>query len=158
MTLEASLTFSSSESPDGLLSLSISALFSVSAAVAALVSLSAFSASLIAACFWISFAVGSRSSIFSGIGLSFTKLGMFRAKDAGRPGSGDLDPNQASFWRRPAALDWSARAGWTRRKEEWNAIEPKSRLGGGHPVGGNPGLVPAGEGHRFYRRLGDQRG
>jgi hypothetical protein len=54
ITVEASLTFSSSDRPEGLLSLSISARFSASAAAVRRTCSSAFSASLMAACFWIS--------------------------------------------------------------------------------------------------------
>jgi hypothetical protein len=61
----ASLTFSSSVKPEGSRSLSIKARFSASAAASLRGSCSAFSASFKAASFWISFAVGSRSSIFS---------------------------------------------------------------------------------------------
>src|SRR5579872_4787056 len=64
MTVEASLIFSSSERPEGLLSFSISARCASSAAVMCRSCSSAFSASLMEACFWISWAVGIRSSIF----------------------------------------------------------------------------------------------
>ena len=43
-------------------------------------------------------------------------------------------------------------------EEEWNASEPKSRIGGGYVVRGNPGSFRAGESDRPHRRLGDQRG
>src|ERR1700756_4086910 len=165
MTLEASWTFSSSESPEGLLSLSISARFSASAAAAALVSLSAFSASFSAACFWISFAVGSRSSIFTGMGLS-SPSATFSASHPEGGGNGAFDSNQAFSRSRPAASPWTGLHGTdldrgigTRcREEEWNASEPKKRLGGNHAVGGDPGPVRAGESDRPHRCLGDQRG
>src|SRR5579872_491617 len=64
MTVEASLTFSSSERPEGLLSFSISARCASSAAAVCRRRSSAICASLIEACLWISWAVGIRSSIF----------------------------------------------------------------------------------------------
>src|SRR5215831_21282197 len=140
MTLEASFTFSSSESPDGLLSLSISALFSASAAAAALASLSAFSASLIAACFWISFAVGNRSSIFSAMGLSSqgsasfpTMLGALQpwALIQIKPRFGvplQLCLAPAACRIKPFGPDQACPRG------EWNEREPKGRLRGGNNI------------------------
>src|SRR3954451_23818072 len=62
------LDLSSSVRPEGLLSFSISLCSSISAAADAGANCSAFSASLRAVCRWISLAVGSRSSMFSGMG------------------------------------------------------------------------------------------